>query len=130
MAASRSRGSDRAGARSAFPSELRRDGAATGFVKRATEAIEARSRSTTVPPRSASTTGSEASGKRQRTMGDLIAIEAVVAEKVATAESAPDSPAPPGRKDGEPERGELAHQATRLRTRILILRPAAAGLPR
>ena len=44
-----------------------------GFVKRATEEIEARARSqsTTAPPRSASATGSEASGKRARTIRDL-----------------------------------------------------------
>ena len=86
VAISRSRGTDRA----------------MGFVKQATAKIErgikeARSRSTTVPPRSASTTGSESTGKRQK-IWDPIAIEAVVAEEAAAAEPAPQSPAPQGQR--------------------------------
>ena len=76
---------------------------AWGFVKQATEKIErgikeARSRSTTVPPRSASTTGSESTGKHQK-IWDPIAIVAAVAEEAAAAESAPQSPAPQGQRE-------------------------------
>ena len=54
------------------PFDFHADIGRMGFVKRATEAIEARARnqSTTAPPRSVSATGSEASGKRARTVWD------------------------------------------------------------
>ena len=54
----------------AAPTGLLAEIGRSGFVKRATAAIESRSRSTTAPSRSASATGSEASGKRARTLWD------------------------------------------------------------
>ena len=92
-----------------------------GFVKRATEEIEAqaRSQSTTAPPRSASATGSEASGKRARTTRNLPnhpnAIEPGT-RPGANAGLLGHAVRTPG---GAPERGDLAHRATRLPTPCL-----------
>ena len=76
-------------ARAALPTGFLEEYVSSGFVKRATAAIESRSRSTTAPPRSASATGSEASGKRARTTWDPNAIETVFAEQADTVEPGP-----------------------------------------
>ena len=76
------RGREQPIVKSAYIDVVLQDANRLGFVQRAKAAIEARSRSATVLPRSASTTCSEASGNRARR--DPNANETVVAEQADT----------------------------------------------